>query len=50
MNLETIKRSMQRDTLSSFWTMLSELTSKARNDNDPALKHQIEPGTGSGTS
>ena len=42
MNLETIKRSMQRDTLSSFWTMLSELTSKARDDNDPVLKHQVE--------
>lgn len=42
LELYKIKRSMHHDVITSFWTMLSELTSKARNDNDPVLQHQVE--------
>lgn len=42
LELHKIKRSMHHDVITSFWTMLSELESKARSDNDAVLKHQVE--------
>lgn len=42
MQLDTIKRSLQPDVISSFWTMLQELQSQAENDNDVWLKVQVE--------
>ena len=32
----------QQDLLDSFWYLLGEAESKAMNDNDPLLKHQVE--------
>lgn len=42
MNLITIKKSLQPDIISSFWTMLRECEGQAENDNDCVLKHQVE--------
>ena len=42
LELNTIKRSMQPDVISSFWTMLQELRSKADNEDDTLLKVQVE--------
>ena len=40
--LNKIKRSMHKDVISSFWTMMQELESHANNDNNPVLKHQVD--------
>lgn len=42
LELNTIKRSMQPDVISSFWTMLQELRGKANDDDDRVLKVQVE--------
>lgn len=42
LELNTIKRSMQPDVVSSFWTMLQELRGKANDDDDRVLKVQVE--------
>jgi hypothetical protein len=42
LELNKIKRSMHQDVISSFWTMLQELESKAVNDNDGLLRCQVD--------
>lgn len=42
MNLNTIAKSLQPDVISSFWTMLQELHSKADDNDDRVLKVQVE--------
>jgi hypothetical protein len=39
--MEAIKKSMQKDTISSFWTMLQELDSVARDTKDKVLMHWV---------
>lgn len=39
LELNKIKRSMHADVISSFWSMLQELESKA---DDALLRHQVE--------
>jgi len=41
MQLETIAKNQQESMISSFWTMLQECESKADNENDLVLKHQV---------
>jgi hypothetical protein len=40
--LHKIKRSMHKDVIDSFWTMLQELETQANNEDDRLLKHQVE--------
>lgn len=41
MQLETIAKKHQKDTIACFWSMLRELESTAENENSPVLKHQV---------
>ena len=41
MQLESIPKSMQKDFIASFWTMMSELETQANNNDDRYLKHQV---------
>ena len=40
--LENIPRSMHRDVIHSYWTMMMELMSQADNQEDTVLKVQVE--------
>lgn len=42
LELNKIKRSMHKDVISSFWTMLQECESKAASNNDHLLKLWVE--------
>ena len=42
MQLETIKKSMQKDIIGSFWLMMRTLETQADNDNDNLQKHIVE--------
>lgn len=42
LQLNEIKRSMHKDVIGSFWTMLQECESKAADNNDPLLKLWVE--------
>lgn len=41
-NFDTIKPSLQKDVISSFWTMMTELESQARNTDDAVLHVWVE--------
>ena len=42
LELHKIKRSMHRDVIHTFWIMLRECETKANDDDDKLLKHQVE--------